>query len=1304
MAIQKGSKNEIAVNWKKENSNDLIRKISKLLENPNLNSIVSIHNYISDSNLPVKIYDNKKALNPLNSDESDFETFFNLNKDKFFKNPSSNNISYLNNIIGNDNFNHKKNAEGKIFPVNFIDKYGKSPYYLDPNQRNRINDNEEFRINYDQIFRDYLNYTKNKLKENSKFLLYKGFFGKFFFKFWELYYFDDYFFLYMSVFTILVGIIVLLIVIILRIRVKNNRLKDKLKRKKSGDSTEENINNINNNSNTENKAITSEFKKHNSPDENSVNDDNKDKNFTCFKTDLGTICVYNENLNIQNLKKMISENCKNHNFARTSDNDFIIISDENSNFKDFKENEFLSENKKLFEMQQSIQILKEPKVNLTNNKQFEELFKPQLDFNLKKAEIQNRVESTFCILKDADGKIVKIENKQLVTKYNNNPEVAERIMQVTGQIGLINILESKSVTVNNNEIKANEGVMCEYNKNKFAIYSKASNNIYNRFAKLKFFENIEISKTNSNNLDLGDSKINAQNSEEFVRAKSNNAKKPDFQPIQFSIKAVQEEEKTEFTFEKGNISSLGLYNASTETNYIKYDSNSDLNVENISNAKEVSSRNSELKIDNSLMLVKKTSKNLISDNNNYNTNVYEEKSIKSKFQISVKNRSSSKQRIKKNGSFYNNNNSNTKENGKNGNNNINNIINFINEKDDHIKNSPAADNMKNAIYTNDENQKENNNNKRNKNKNENFKNNLCSTSKTNNLNLKCKYKEYKEFNISDPNEKNKLLKIDTTFIDEGRIGKNFEEFSKVGEGGFGSVFKAKHKIDGSLYAIKVIKLDVGISQSLKDHKVIKEVKTMMKLYHKNVVRYYTCWFQLNIDEIKNLKSESDIEDCNVTESCVSNSNLFITETKKKNNNNYNKNKNNHSNYSDSFFGNVSNFQKTCVKNETGKKQAFESERGFSKASKSKPFLNNLNKNNNNKIIKKINFNNLRDKSPNDSKCYESHEKSRINVNESFYNNNTYNSKSNYLSKSVNKNNNHSNNAENRKSFNPFIELNATKSAILNQISENGESDFNSKNISEAAGGFNWEDSNFISKKITESFEKSQMENSLRRGRSSENSKMNISYNGNSFWNDSKKDYIEKSIKQVIFAGNNDKINKNQVENFFNNKNNEKEKNGEENIGTQIRKFSSLTEEINHDNNLCDKKAFSISLEKNAEEILSDSNEEEIAEESYFSNVESKNTYKNNNNNNRNKNANKKHAQDDSVIDLTKRNKKKKKEFVYNVYFLVQMEFCDGLSLNQYLEMNKSNGLNSQTIFSFFKQILSGVNQIHKSNIIHRDLK
>lgn len=117
---------------------------------------------------------------------------------------------------------------------------------------------------------------------------------------------------------------------------------------------------------------------------------------------------------------------------------------------------------------------------------------------------------------------------------------------------------------------------------------------------------------------------------------------------------------------------------------------------------------------------------------------------------------------------------------------------------------------------------------------------------------------YKEYNLVQQKDdlKHKILKINTTYIDEGRLEKNFEGFEKIGQGGFGSVFKAKHKIDDSMYAIKMIRLKVAQSQNLMEYKEIKEVRTMMKLNHKNVVRYYTCWFQLqligiNLDSLDN---------------------------------------------------------------------------------------------------------------------------------------------------------------------------------------------------------------------------------------------------------------------------------------------------------------------------------------------------------------------------------------------------------------------------------------------------------------------
>ena len=39
-----------------------------------------------------------------------------------------------------------------------------------------------------------------------------------------------------------------------------------------------------------------------------------------------------------------------------------------------------------------------------------------------------------------------------------------------------------------------------------------------------------------------------------------------------------------------------------------------------------------------------------------------------------------------------------------------------------------------------------------------------------------------------------------------RYATDFHEIKKIGEGGFGQVFMARHLIDGNIYAIKKIKL------------------------------------------------------------------------------------------------------------------------------------------------------------------------------------------------------------------------------------------------------------------------------------------------------------------------------------------------------------------------------------------------------------------------------------------------------------------------------------------------------------------
>jgi len=39
-----------------------------------------------------------------------------------------------------------------------------------------------------------------------------------------------------------------------------------------------------------------------------------------------------------------------------------------------------------------------------------------------------------------------------------------------------------------------------------------------------------------------------------------------------------------------------------------------------------------------------------------------------------------------------------------------------------------------------------------------------------------------------------------------RYAKDFKELEEIGRGGFGIVYKAQHKLDGNIYAIKKIKL------------------------------------------------------------------------------------------------------------------------------------------------------------------------------------------------------------------------------------------------------------------------------------------------------------------------------------------------------------------------------------------------------------------------------------------------------------------------------------------------------------------
>ena len=72
---------------------------------------------------------------------------------------------------------------------------------------------------------------------------------------------------------------------------------------------------------------------------------------------------------------------------------------------------------------------------------------------------------------------------------------------------------------------------------------------------------------------------------------------------------------------------------------------------------------------------------------------------------------------------------------------------------------------------------------------------------------------------------------------------DFENFEKIGRGGFASVYKCIHKIDKKPYALKKIKIESENDQHKleKVSKIYSEVKQLSSLEHENIVRYFGCW-------------------------------------------------------------------------------------------------------------------------------------------------------------------------------------------------------------------------------------------------------------------------------------------------------------------------------------------------------------------------------------------------------------------------------------------------------------------------------
>lgn len=96
---------------------------------------------------------------------------------------------------------------------------------------------------------------------------------------------------------------------------------------------------------------------------------------------------------------------------------------------------------------------------------------------------------------------------------------------------------------------------------------------------------------------------------------------------------------------------------------------------------------------------------------------------------------------------------------------------------------------------------------------------------------------------SSPQFTDDFSKSKDIFEHRGRYHYEFEELEQLGRGGYASVKKCLNKLDGQVYAVKMIKLGEADAKRNKYEKVFRECKNLARIKHPNIVGYYGSWIE-----------------------------------------------------------------------------------------------------------------------------------------------------------------------------------------------------------------------------------------------------------------------------------------------------------------------------------------------------------------------------------------------------------------------------------------------------------------------------
>lgn len=91
-----------------------------------------------------------------------------------------------------------------------------------------------------------------------------------------------------------------------------------------------------------------------------------------------------------------------------------------------------------------------------------------------------------------------------------------------------------------------------------------------------------------------------------------------------------------------------------------------------------------------------------------------------------------------------------------------------------------------------------------------------------------------------------------TTLHNDRYAREYQEIEMVGKGGYGKVFKAKHKLDNAYYAVKRICINSHRLQKIRErgdeelHGILEEVRSLAQFDHNNIVRYHGAWMEFTV--------------------------------------------------------------------------------------------------------------------------------------------------------------------------------------------------------------------------------------------------------------------------------------------------------------------------------------------------------------------------------------------------------------------------------------------------------------------------